>query len=276
MPLHRLDESELREHCRRAIESLEHWLRRLIVDTGEDLMNAKVRGAVEGRRKREPDRYSRLVDAALLDELIDIVCNHNHYKMHFEAPFALAFPQGHAVARTFLKRIKRPRNRLAHANPITVREAEQVICYSHDIIESLQEHYRSKGLAQEYNAPSIIRVSDSLGTVIQVAELASAFLIPMDCSGVELRPGMTLSVVVEVDPAFDSSEYTVEWGRMDDPLGSYGNGSKLVLDLEDKHVSTSLVFTATVTSNKTWHRMGHCDHMVSLEYRVLPPISEAG
>src|SRR5262245_28289456 len=95
MPLHSTPEAELREHCKRAIEGLEAWLRRLINDRfstefGPDYISAKkpngdnlirtslVKQLVE-RRNKEPKRFARLIDAAFLDDQIDLICNPDHY-----------------------------------------------------------------------------------------------------------------------------------------------------------------------------------------------------
>ena len=91
----------------------------------------------------EPERFSRIIDAAILDDCINIICNPNLFRRHFREAFKTAFPVGDSrdETRIFLKRLIKPRNLLYHANPISVRQAEQVICYSHDIIESLKKYY---------------------------------------------------------------------------------------------------------------------------------------
>jgi hypothetical protein len=65
---------------------------------------------------------------------------------HFGIALKHAFPHGREEARTFLVRIMETRNSLAHVNAISSRTAEQVICYSNDIIDSLKHHYRDLGM----------------------------------------------------------------------------------------------------------------------------------
>jgi hypothetical protein len=62
-------------------------------------------------------------------------------------------------------RLLDPRNRLYHSNPISLHEAEQVVCYSNDIIESLKQHYGAIGMQSEYNVPTNLKFSDSFGNL---------------------------------------------------------------------------------------------------------------
>jgi hypothetical protein len=82
MPLHSISESDLREHCKRAIEGLEYWLRRFIdirlseafgpayIDAkrqdGSRVVRSELARELNERSKREPRRFSRLVDATFL------------------------------------------------------------------------------------------------------------------------------------------------------------------------------------------------------------------
>ena len=148
MPLHWLPESDLREHSKRSIEALELWLRRLIdqelsTTYGADYIDATrpngdrlLRNEI-GRRlhKRTTDKlkFPRPIDGALLEDLIDIICNPKLYDQHFRNPLQDAFPQGHAMARSMLSRLVAPRNALSHANPISVHDALRILCYSEDV-----------------------------------------------------------------------------------------------------------------------------------------------
>src|SRR5262245_25800378 len=150
MPFHRLTDVERRAICRERVDSLEHWLRRLIHDElsrayggdyiravgadGQNVLNNRIQQEMERNQMREPDRYPRLIDAALLDTEIDIICNPKLFGAHFRNALVEAFPEGVEEARTFLRRLLPSRNALSHANPILVRQCEQVVCYSNDVI----------------------------------------------------------------------------------------------------------------------------------------------
>jgi hypothetical protein len=134
MPLHSIPETELRDHCRRAIEGLELWLRRLIDDRfsavfGSDYMNAKkpngdrlIRGSLakelQERQAKQPDRFPRVIAAAFLEGQIDLICNPDHYRTLFAEALEGAFGAGGDRLREMLGRMIAPRNALYHANPI--------------------------------------------------------------------------------------------------------------------------------------------------------------
>lgn len=100
------------------------------------------------------------------------MCKPDLFKDHFHNAFSKAFPDGHAEARTFLNRLLVPRNNLAHANAISIRQAEQIICYSNDVIDSLKNYYREIGMHQTYNVPTILKVIDSFGNAFHRSQFS--------------------------------------------------------------------------------------------------------
>jgi hypothetical protein len=291
--LYKLTDDELRSLCREKLESLEYWLRRLIdeklsasygdyfshVDAvGNRLIKKSIVETLEERLKKEPDRYTRKIDAVLLSDAIDVICNPTLFGSYFREPLKLAFPEGREEARTFMYRLLDPRNRLAHANPISVRQAEQVICYSNDIIESLKSHYSEQGMSQEYNVPLILKITDSFGNVFHRSQLqevspSGETLKRLDAEPNNyLWPGDTLTVEVEVDPAFDPAEYSISWRFHPSASETVPDGPRAMVHITPKHVSVQFAVTCTVASNKEWHRMGRgVDDKLHLIYKVLPP-----
>lgn len=295
MPLHRLPIGEIRDYCKRDIESLEYWLRRLIDEVlsdaygsnylyakdkdGNNIINSPLRGRIQSLYDNEPGRFSRLIDAALLDYCIDIVCNPVLFKEHFREAFKSAFPDGDSrnETRTFLKRLVKPRNQLYHANPISVRQAEQVICYTHDIIESLKNYYTKLNKASNYNVPIIIKITDSLGNEIHSTQInrnatgRGCCILTKDEKNF-LRPGDTLQLGVEVDSSFPVDSYDIEWVCSYPGYDIIDNDRNLVLPIDEKCVREDFTIYCKVTSHEGWHRCGDCDDCVSLVYKVLPPI----
>lgn len=296
MPFYRLSINEIRDYCKQAIESLEYWLRRLIDETlqdsygvnylmatdktGSNVINTPIRESIKTRYDAEPDRFSRLIDAALLDDCIRIICNPKLFQRHFREAFKTAFPDGDSLdeTRTFLKRLIEPRNLLYHANPISVRKAEQVICYSHDIIESLKIYYEELKMGQNYNVPMIIKITDSLGNEVHSTQITrnNTGRGSHDFSKEEknfLRPGDTLMLEVEVDSSFPRNYYTITWSYINFyPEHSNYKGNRIVIDINKRHVREDFTIYCKVTSNEEWHRCGDCDDAVALIYKVLPPI----
>jgi hypothetical protein len=83
----KLEDSEIRNICKEKLEALEHWLRRLIDETlsgvygdffsyedsnGNRLLKKKLSESIDERLRKEPSRYSRKVDAILLDDAIGV------------------------------------------------------------------------------------------------------------------------------------------------------------------------------------------------------------
>ncbi|MBA3036044.1 MAG: hypothetical protein FP814_06075 [Desulfobacterium sp.] len=145
MPLYTISEAQIRDGCKRAIEGLELWLRRLI-DTklteaygqdyldaqkadGNRVINSSLHRALSERRSQEPARFVRPIDAAFLADQIKIICNPTLYRDLFADALSDIFPQGNDSARTFLSRLVTPRNALSHANPVSVHDAYRVLCY---------------------------------------------------------------------------------------------------------------------------------------------------
>lgn len=102
-------------------------------------------------------------------------------------------------------RLLDPRNRFYHSNPISLHQAEQVVCYSTDIIEFLKQHYGAIGMQSEYNVPTILKFSDSFGNVYfrnQMIDWAGGVLMDLsDQPKNVLWPGDILTLEVEVDLA---------------------------------------------------------------------------
>lgn len=280
----------IRSSCRERLEALEHWLRRLIHDSlmplgeymsrtdshGNFLVKRSIAALALERQKKEPKRYPRVIDAVLLEDAVDIVCNPNLFHQYFSRALKYAYPDGREEARTFLRRVCVPRNNLSHANAISLRQAEQVVCYSNDIIDSIKTYYREIGMQAEYDVPLILKATDSFGNQWQRPQMSK------DGGGVSvdlvseqqfhLRPGDILTVEVEVDPTYTAESYTLEWMVVPGFLRLDENGRKLSLKILPKHVTQRFQLVCSVVTNLEWHRLGHADDVLILYYKVLPPI----
>jgi hypothetical protein len=292
MPLHALSDDERRSHCRREIEALEHWLRRLVHETfsevygtayldavgddGNRLFKSETAKAIEARQGRDPSRYPRRIDAAHLDDLVKLICKSENYRRHFRSALGAVFPQGNEEARTYLTRVVEVRHKLSHANPITVHDAARVICYTQDVLASLKEHYAAMNEQREYNVPMIIKVADSLGNAFQDTGIArnsadfAEFNFYKTGSG-RLYPGDRLAVEVEVDPTFERSSYQLHWGWPGNQSSQFADTERVVIDIENSHVRERFSVKCRIISNRAWQRHGTHDDMVILSYKVLPP-----
>jgi hypothetical protein len=290
MSLYRINEMDLRDDCKRTIDSLELWMRRLIhlqlssaYGSGylDALMPGGNRVVKKEMAKRLADeaatnrkRYPTPLDAAYLDDVIALICNPELFKLHFSHALRQAFPEGRDEAYTFLTRLIPIRNALYHSNAISVHDAHRVLCYSLDVIASLKAYYSAQNMQQQFNAPTILRLTDSLG---HAATFSAANRSPdspgmLDYSRDEnslLYCGDTLSIEVEVDATFDPSTYTVEW-TIANVGGAIVQGPKFVLLLEPRYVSARFCAVCRVKSDAAWHRFGTHDDQIDIAYRVLP------
>jgi len=99
MPLYSLSERDLRDHCKRTIEALEMWMRRLIhqqlsdaygaiyIDatrpTGQRVVNNDIVRGLRARMRSDPDRFTIPIDAALLEDAVSLLCNPDLYRQTF-------------------------------------------------------------------------------------------------------------------------------------------------------------------------------------------------
>jgi len=290
----RMNGSEIRSICKKHIESLEHWLRRLIDDKlkpayGDDyffyrdekennLIPNRIKQQIEIRiaNEKNPRRYPRKIDAALLGNVIEIICKPILYKDYFGDALIGAFPQGREAAKFYLERIMGPRNSLAHANSISSRHAEQVVCYSNDVIESLKAHYAKIGQHQAYNVPLILKVTDSFGNTLMRNQfsdhMGGIYLNFSKVPSMFLRSGDTLTLELEVDPSFDPESYNLEWSSSKSWSPAKDTDLKVVIPITNKQVGVSFDVICSLIYKNDWHRLDHRDDLLLLKYRVLPPL----
>lgn len=284
---HNLTDIELRAICRTSIESLEMWARRLInqkmvenygtdyinakVSTGEHLIKKEIRTHVQKMLSEQPHRFPCPVDTLFLEQIIYFLCHPKLYSGLFKEALDYIYPQGRDEAREFLSRLIPIRNPLSHSNPISVHQAEQAICYSHDFIEGLKQYYKKKGLEQVWNVPRIIRITDSFGNVFNNPDDKdihnSIFTIPQ-----ELHCGDKYSVDIEVDTSFSQSEYDIIWVCAADRLRKFNNATHFFRTLTECDVGELLLIRCRITSHQKWHKYNSYDCEISLHLKVLPPL----
>ncbi|MBT2286947.1 hypothetical protein J7E78_25845 [Paenibacillus polymyxa] len=283
---------EIRTICRHQLEMFEFWSRRIIdqkftekygkdfinyqVRDGEFLLKKSIRDGVVGRYNSKPGRYSRYVDALLVEDIITILSHPILYKEIFREPLFNAYPDGKDEVRTFLSRLIPIRNNLSHANPISIRNAEQVVCYTNDFIDSLKSYYLKENIGMQYNVPLILKAIDSLGNEVYrnkmnvsgIGVLWDTTKNPMNF----LRPGDIYRLEVEIDSSFNASEYTISWKLNHEEQRGFRNKPYYTIDILEKHVSLSLPIECEIKTNKEWHKYNYYDDNLTIKLRVLPPI----
>lgn len=285
---HSFTQEELRAYCRTCIESLEIWARRLIhekmverygdkyielsLPDGNYLIKKEIRDHISRLQKNDPKRFSRPVDCLFIDQIIYFLCKQDWYQSLFKEALDFAYPQGREEAREFLNQLVPIRNSLSHANPISIRQAEKVICYSHDFIDGLKEYYKLKGKEKMWNVPRIIKITDSLGNIFENPTeknvQCSIFTIssPLYC-------GDTYSVTAEVDPAFSPSSYDLIWEDDGHELDEFKNNPTYVTKFDVGDVEELHRITCIIISHESWHKYKYYDCQINLHLTVLPPVN---
>jgi hypothetical protein len=155
-----LSENERRELARRYMDASEAWLRKIIdyqlsqnfgvgyfshmVSATTPVIPKAIREDVTKRIAHEPGRFARPIDATTFGQAVTIILHPTLHEPFFKLTLAAAYPDGVGEARTFLGRIESLRNKLAHGATCSVRELEQAVCYSNDLVESLKEFFVSQ------------------------------------------------------------------------------------------------------------------------------------
>ena len=283
---HEYTQDELRSYCRKSIENLEVWARdliheKMVAEYGTDYINMKISkdeplvkkeiyNHIKSMMDKEPGRFKRPVDTLFLDHIVYFLCNHKWYKKLFKETLDYIYPQGVDEAREFLNRLVPIRNPLSHSTPISIRQVEQAICYSHDFIEGLKEYYKDKGEEQVWNVPRIIKIKDSLGNIFDNPTdsiSSSTFKItkPFYC-------GEEYSVELEVDPSFAKDEYYINWHNYSrNDRDSFKNSFKYNITFGIKDIAQLHLIECTIIQKKEWHKHTSYDCRIFLHLTVFPP-----
>lgn len=95
-----------------------------------------------------------------------------------------------------------------------------------------------------------------------------------------MRSGDLYSISIEVDPAFDVSQYSIKW-IVEGGLGSnnykkkWKDTLKIDIPIGNKMVGSSLEIRCILESKKDWHKYNWYDDMFKHNiYTILPPIED--
>ena len=289
MPLYKLSDTEVRTFGKEYIETLELWLRN-IIDTelrktyGSDYIHAKkmnspdnvfnktLQDEIDNRMANEPERYSRQIDACVLDTVIKILTRKDLYDAHFKKIFKDDF-RGKEMLSYTLEKLVNPRNCLSHANPISIRQLEQIICYTNDVVTAIKKYFKEINMDKELNVPKIIRITDTFGNTLTREQFNSNdfsfVLIDLREKKNYLFPNDKLKIEVSIDPTFPRDSYKISWGSAKGIL-KIENSTTIEIAIEEKHIGDCLDIQCKIISNEVWHRSVQYDDSIQLQYKVLP------
>lgn len=283
----RFNENEIRNSAKEALESFEHWSRRIINDkfvekygkdyfdytfeNGEGLIKKEILRLISDRMKDNPNRFQRKIDAILMEDIAYFFCKDNFYKDFFKEILEHDF-SGQDEVRSRLEIMKDIRNKLYHGNPISYREAEKAICYSHDFIDCYKAYYVEVGKEQDYNVPFFTKIEDSLGRCGYRDETRKQKLM-LPYEKIKFRPGDVYKIWIEVDENFPEDFYEITW-KMNNAVVATGKEFVFVPTV-DMVASTQFV-DCTLKTKRVWHKYRTFDDYVNVYIgEIFPPIEES-
>ena len=282
----RFDENEIRNSAKETLETLEHWSRRIINDKfvekygadyfdykfedGNSLIKTEVLRIVSGRMEENPKRFPRKIDAILMEDIAYFLCKDSFYNDFFKEILENDF-SGQEEVRNRLNIVKDIRNKLYHSNPISYREAEQAICYSHDFIDCYKAYYVKTGREQDYNVPFFIKVEDSLGRCGYRNETAVE-KISLPYEETRFRPGDEYKIWVEVDGSFPEDFYETSWWMNDKKVST---GKEFVFKPTIDMVASMQFVYCNLKTQRQWHKYRTYDDSFSVYIgEIFPPIED--
>lgn len=284
---HEYNEETLRAYCRTGIEALEKWARLIIdreltIEYGHNYFDSKmenddpvvkkeINDKATNMMMKHPDRFKRKIDTLFLDEIIYLLCKVQLYKKVFKKVLDEIYPDGHAEARTYLNRLVPIRNKLSHSNPISIREAERAICYSHDFIDGVKSYFAKIGETQMYNVPQAIKLSDSFGGeyILENKDILETIKIVDENKTLRMiNVGDRVSFRLTMDPSFQEDSYEISWQVKD---GVCLKGKEITCDITEDMVGTNHHIICCINQNKKWHKYGFVDQRFIVVIQVLPP-----
>lgn len=275
---------EREELARRYVGSAERWLRKLIhhqlsQELGPNYItqggwNKKLIANVRSKLS-DKSEIEREVDATSFGEAIMIVCHDKYWRELFSEPLAGVYPMGANEARFFLTCLKDIRDDISHGHSCSTRQLEQSVCYSNDLADSLKSFFRRINMKRAYNVPLIVRYTDNRGNDSTLEgvpiDIYTRVIDWRQQGNGDLYPGDSLTIEIEIDPAFDENTYSVTWQvlqQQSEPV----IGTAASIDIERRHVNEQLEIRFIVISTESWHRQDEKDDMLSVLYRVFPPL----
>lgn len=284
-------DEELRAICRNHIENFEKWARIFIHGIlsdkiGEDYFHTKgadgnylmKKSMVEKADKMiadEPSRFPTPVDTLFVEDIVYLLCKPDFYKDYFSQYLRIMYPDGNSELRTFLERLIPIRNKLSHTNPFSIRDAERCVCYSNDFIDCIKEYYKMKGKDKEFNIPTIIRVTDSLGNEYLIKEndtltfQSISILDPESKQNKVFYAGEKFSLNLTLDPSFSEDSYTLNWGPQKG-IEISENGKRADITITNELIGERNVIWCNLVTTNEWHKYHGYDQQLLFTFKALP------
>lgn len=281
----RLTTTESNALAKEKIETLEKWLRDLIVyKLGTEFYNAQRKDGgyyianEELREEMKGNNTSNAIGKTNFTTYSEIICSKKNFNEAFAEVFKTTYPSNlhsrlYIVITEQLQCLAPARNDIMHSRNIKMHDLERVICYSHDIINAIRTFYEIDGKEREFNVPSFVKIKDrNLGIEQYKSNFPSNGSIDFSIWDLTkergFRVGETILLEVDVDTAFDENEYRVVWEMQE---GERFEGKNLNYKIKSTDIGERYHFICYLYQNKEWHRyVNRFDDMITLVYKILP------
>ncbi len=269
---------EIRSISKKEIEELEFWLRkilneRLINHLWVDYLNSKELPIstcqnilVKFNSSDRKWRYEIWLDASELNDLKSIINHNSIYKDYLKDVFNNTF-ENKSILVYFLWKLIEPRNKLYHSNPISLREAEQIFCYSHDIIESIRNYYDVKN-DMDYKVPRIIKFEDSLWNK-KTFSWNNEWWCSIDLKHCKLKPGDNLKVSISLTEEEKITE--IKWGTDSKNIITTPISKNIDIEICENDIwETFQLYWIIKSKNNRMKSAGWCADIILVTYKVVP------
>ncbi len=283
-------DEQLRQVCRTHIESLEKWARLLLhivltKELGSDFIHAKnsdgnymFKKALVEKADRmmadDPGRFPSPLDTLYLEDIIYLLNRNDIYGLMLPSVKDF-YPEGMAELHTFLDRLVPVRNKLSHTNPFSIRDAERAVCYSNDFIDFAKKFFLVNNMGKEFNTPSILKVTDSLGNE-RISNgndpngiLSITLIDPNSKQQKRFCKGDRFSISLEMDSSFAPDDYEIKW-IYKEGMEILENGRKIIVTIGDKLIGENCSLMCSIISHNTWHRFNDYDHRLLVFFKAIP------
>lgn len=287
---HHFTEDEIRAICRTHLESFEKWARLiahkilserlgdgyffLTNPDGSNLVKKAIVDKAKEMLGREPQRFSGPMDTLFLEEIIYIFCKSEFYKDYFSTFLSKMYPAGPEELRTFLSRLIPIRNKLSHSNSFSIRDAEQCVCYCNDFIDCVKDYFVMTNQQKEFNVPTIIKVTDSLGNVYILKEGRAGenldIVDPVTKQRKVFFLSDTFSLELTIDPSFEDSSYSLQWTPRSG-LQVVNSGRKINVLITNELIGEEVVIWCRLVTTNEWHRYLNYDQQLMVHFKALVP-----
>jgi hypothetical protein len=138
-------------------------------------------------------------------------------------------------------------------------------------VDSIKAYYAEINRYMDFNVPTIIAYSDSLGTREYFDSSNTSKKIRYN-QHKRFRVGERIRMSIEIDASYDPSSYSVRWIWFYKDWPIISTTTELEIEFTEEWIGELVPIKVQVISNETWHRYLNHDDELGINFTVLPPM----